>query len=103
MHPMNETSPLTMVVETFAKPGKEEELRRQMLMLVEPTRKEVGCMHYALHVSVDDPGCFVTYETWASQDLMDRHLQSWYMRAFSKVAGDLLARPVRVLICDRIA
>ena len=57
---------LTVVAELQAKPGKEEDLRRAVLALIEPTRQEDGCVQYDLHVHTSDPGRFVFYENWTS-------------------------------------
>ena len=50
---------VAVVAELVAKPGKEEELRRELLALVEPTRREEGCVQYDLHVSTEERGRFV--------------------------------------------
>jgi quinol monooxygenase YgiN len=94
---------LTVVAEMVAKPGKEAELERQLLALIEPTRKEEGCVQYDLHRSTDEPGRFVFYENWKSRELLDRHLQSPHMQAFGRAAGALLQEPMRVMTYTRIA
>jgi quinol monooxygenase YgiN len=94
---------LTVVAEMLAKPGKEEELRTTLLALVEPTRKEDGCVQYDVHQSTDEPGRFVFYENWTSRGHLDRHLQSPHLTAFAKAAPELLAEPMRVLTYTRIA
>ncbi|MCP6769203.1 antibiotic biosynthesis monooxygenase, partial [Klebsiella pneumoniae] len=67
---------LTVVAQIQAKPGKEEDVRRLLLTLIEPTRKEEGCVQYDLHVHTSDPSRFVFYENWTSRDHLDRHLAS---------------------------
>ncbi len=37
-----------------AKPGQEEAVKDALLSLVEPTRKESGCLCYNLHISLND-------------------------------------------------
>lgn len=32
-----------------AKPGKEEELRSELVKVIEPSREEKGCIQYTLH------------------------------------------------------
>ena len=86
-----------------AKSGKEEELRKELLALVEPTRKEEGCVQYDLHVSTDTPGRFVFYENWTSAATLERHSKSAHLTAFGAKAGELLAEPARVLTYNRIA
>jgi quinol monooxygenase YgiN len=94
---------LTVVAEMVAKPGKEAELERQMLALIEPTRKEEGCVQYDLHRNTEEPGRFVFYENWKSRELLDRHLQSPHLQAFASAARDLLREPMRVMTYTRIA
>ena len=96
-------TPLTVVAEMSAKARREDELRRQLLALVEPTRKEAGCVQYDLHVGTDGPGRFVFYENWTSREMLDRHLKSPHLTAFLSVAGELLAEPARILTYTRIA
>jgi quinol monooxygenase YgiN len=94
---------LTVVAEMKAKPGREEALRRAVLALVEPTRKEDGCVQYDLHVHTSDPGRFVFYENWTSREQLNRHLDSPHLRAFDAASADLLAEPPRVETYTRIA
>jgi quinol monooxygenase YgiN len=94
---------LTVVAEMVAKPGMEDELKRRLLSLMEPTRKEDGCMQYDLHQNTDQAGRFVFYENWRSREALERHLQSPHLLAFGSVEEELLAEPARVLTYTRIA
>ena len=57
-----------------AKPGQEDAVKEALLSLVEPTRKESGCLCYNLHQSKADPIQFIfshdylclTWRTWSS-------------------------------------
>jgi len=94
---------LTVVAEMAARPGNEDRLRSALLALVEPTRKEEGCVQYDLHVATDQPGRFVFYENWTSREMLDRHLASAHLQAFLGIAGELLLEPPRILTYTRIA
>jgi len=94
---------LTVVAHMKSKPGREEDLRRAVLALIEPTRKEEGCVQYDLHVHSSDPGRFVFYENWASREHLDRHAASAHLKAFGALAADLLAEPPSVETYRRIA
>lgn len=87
---------LTVVAEIKAQAGKEEALRQTLLALIEPTRKEEGFVQYDLHVSTSDPGRFVFYENWVSQEHLDRHLASPHLEAFKAAAPGLLGEPPRI-------
>ena len=94
---------LSVVAELHAKAGKEEDLRRALLALIEPTRPEEGCVQYDLHVHTSNPGRFVFYENWVSKEHLDRHLASEHLKRFIALAADLLAEPPRIETYLRIA
>ncbi len=94
---------LTVVAELVAKPGKADEVRAALTGLVDPTRKEDGCVQYDLHESTDEPGRFVFYENWASRAALDAHLESPHLIALRAIAPDLLSEPARILTYTRIA
>jgi hypothetical protein len=57
-----------------AKAGKTEELGKELVALVEPTRREEGNYAYDLHRSGDDPNLWFIYEAWRSKKDLDlRH------------------------------
>ncbi len=84
------TDLITVVAVMHAKPGKEAELRAAALALVEPTRKEEGCVQYDLHQHLSDPSWLVFYENWTSAGHLDRHGKSPHITAFRAVAPDLV-------------
>ena len=70
-----------LTAQVKAKPGQEEAVKEVLLALVEPTRKESGCLCYNLHQAKADKGQFLFYEQWASQAALDAHGKMPYMKA----------------------
>jgi quinol monooxygenase YgiN len=66
-------SELFIVVGLRAKAGKEDELRRDLPVLVEPSRKEDGNTRHDLFEDQDQPGLFVFVEEWSSVETRTRH------------------------------
>lgn len=66
-------SELFIVVGLKARAGKEDELRRDLAALVEPSRKEAGNIRYDLFEDRGQPGRFVFIEAWSSIEARDRH------------------------------
>jgi quinol monooxygenase YgiN len=97
------TNLLTVVAEMKAKPGQEDALRQAALALVAPTRKEEGCVQYDLHEHKTEPGRFVFYENWASEEHLARHAASEHLKYFGAIRGDLLDGPPKVERYRRIA
>ena len=89
---------ITVLALCKAKPGLEEEVKRELMALQGPTRSEEGCINYDLHQSQEDPSRFMFYENWKSQEDLDKHLQRPYLKAFQEKAGDLLTEPTNITL-----
>lgn len=61
-------SELFIVVGLRAKSGKEDELRRDLIAVVEPSCAEEGSLSYDLYEDKDSPGLFVFVEHWARRE-----------------------------------
>lgn len=94
---------LTVVAEFHAKPDKQDELRRELLALIEPTRGEKGCVQYDLHEEQGRPGHFLFYENWTSRAELDAHAQTPHLTRLFAIVGDLVTEEPRILFFDRIA
>jgi quinol monooxygenase YgiN len=94
---------LIVVAEMKAKPGLAAELRRRTVALIEPTRREAGCLQYDLHECEAEPERFLFYEIWASRAAWEAHLQQPHLVEFLGRAADCLAEPVRVSAYVKLA
>lgn len=74
------------------KDGREEEAEEALRAVTRETHKEEGCLLYALHRGLDDPGRFVLIEHWRSRADLDAHLQQPHVLALASTA-DALAEP----------
>lgn len=91
---MTQDNKLTVIARFKAKPGQQDALRKMLIGLIEPTRKEVGCINYDLHDSIDNPQQFVFHENWTSREALDRHLATPHLTAFLGTVDALLAEPI---------
>jgi quinol monooxygenase YgiN len=80
---------LTVIATFQARPGKEADLRAALVGLLEPTRKEEGCINYDLHISPENPAKFLFHENWASKAALDAHLQSAHVKALLPRVNEL--------------
>ena len=81
------TQTLNIVARIQAAPGAADALEQEMKVLVEDTRKEVGCLRYDLHRGTEDPDLFVFVEEWESAPLWQAHMQGEAIRAFNERIG----------------
>ncbi|MBN8237118.1 antibiotic biosynthesis monooxygenase [Halobacillus kuroshimensis] len=72
-----------------AKEGREEELFNELKKVIEPSRKEAGCIDYVLHRSLDDASVFAFYETWKDQEALQMHIDSDHYQAYREATKDL--------------
>src|SRR3954451_1596929 len=71
-----------------ARPGQEDAVKQALVSLVEPTRKEPGCLCYNLHQSKTDPTQFMFYEQWASKEDLSAHGKTPHMKALGAKLKD---------------
>ena len=74
-----------------AKPGKAAALKDFLSQLVEPTRREDGCLRYELHQNKADPEDIVFIEEWASDAALDDHLASAHVLAALPMVGEFVS------------
>ncbi|MDD9157600.1 putative quinol monooxygenase [Aliivibrio sp. S4TY2] len=78
------TQILTIVARIEAQEGKADFVKAEMLKLLEPTRKEVGCIQYDLHQDNDNPHVFVFHEQWKSEVFLQDHLNTAHIAEYVK-------------------
>jgi quinol monooxygenase YgiN len=64
---------VTLMVFLRAREGQETLLEAELRALLNPTRKEEGCLIYDLHRSGDAPGCFLLHEVWVTREAHTAH------------------------------
>jgi quinol monooxygenase YgiN len=97
---MADTVPVIHVIATFiAAPGKEDELESALRTLIEPTRREAGCLRYDLLRSFPEvtPVEFVFVEEWASVEELDAHGRMPHLQALAPRVQGLLGAPPHVI------
>ena len=82
---------LSVVAECFVKEGFAEELKAEMIKLLEPTRAEDGCINYDLHQNQEDENHFIFYENWESAAHLAKHAQSAHIMAYRSVSKGKIA------------
>ena len=94
--------PITVVAQIKAKPGKEDQVRQELLSLVAPSRKDAGCLNYDLHQGTNDPTLFLFHENWTSKAHLDAHLQKPDLQAALARVGQLVAEPPQITLWEKI-
>lgn len=91
-----------VVAQAQARPGREAELKSVLEELIEPTRAEVGCLHYELWQNRADSAEFTFIEEWTSDEALAAHGASDHIKKGRERMKDLLAEPLNLRTYDRI-
>lgn len=75
---------LTVIADIKAKKDKIDLVRNELVKLIEPTKREAGCIEYQLHQDNKHPEHFLFYENWESKALWEEHMQSQHLADYFK-------------------
>lgn len=84
-------TPLTIVARIEAKPDQVELVKSELIKLIDPTRKEQGCIQYDLHQDNDRPEVFLFYENWESRVLWQTHMENAHLKAYLEATDGAVA------------
>ena len=90
---MSETG-VRVIARVRAKAPHVEQVRAILIAIVEPTRREPGCITYHLLEHQSESGEFATIEEWASAESEQAHFSAPHiLAALGQLAGLLAAEP----------
>ena len=85
---------LRVVARVKARPNKVNELLSILSSLVEPTRKELGCIHYELLQNNEDPTDFTLIEAWQNETALQAHFATKHFKeGLTKLPNLVAAEP----------
>jgi|SRR4051794_25948380 quinol monooxygenase YgiN len=96
------TKSLCVLAQIKAKPGMEDKVREALQALVEPSRKDAGCLNYDLHQASDNAQNFLFHENWIDQAHLDQHLQTAHVKAALASLAQLVAEAPQITRWHRI-
>ncbi len=93
---------VTVIAQIKAQTGKEAEVRKELLSLVAPSRKDAGCINYDLHQAKDNPALFMFHENWESKAHLDRHLQKSDLQAVLARVAKMAAEAPHITLWEKL-
>ena len=78
-----------VIARLFIKNESTESFKKQATVIIQKTRKEKGCLFYSLFQDVSSSGEFLFYEEYASQDALDIHSNSEYLKIFGTSTSNM--------------
>ena len=65
---------LTIVANIIANEDSVEQVKAELIKLIDITRSEAGCIQYDLHQDNANPAHFIFFENWSSRELWQDHM-----------------------------
>jgi quinol monooxygenase YgiN len=93
---------LIVIASAKAKPGKEADLERALLDVAEPTRRQRGCVQFAVHRAKSDRSTIIGLERWASVADHEQHLMGAHVKELMGRMADILAEPPSIATYEPI-
>jgi quinol monooxygenase YgiN len=89
--------PLDIFVRFDARPGKLEQLRDELVLILEPTRAESGCVGIRLYEETGSSGTLIIHSRWADEAAFDAHAQLPHVQRFLSLVGELVTNHVKAV------
>lgn len=84
------TATVRVVARIEALPDKVEEVKSLLMQLIEPTRKEEGCISYLLLQNSEMPTDFTLIEEWENSTFLYTHLQTPHIQQVAAKVQNLV-------------
>lgn len=75
---------LPLIVKFEIKNEKLAYVKTELMKILEPTRKEKGCLLYELHQDLDNPNILMFYEIWETREAWKAHDNKQHILDFKK-------------------
>ena len=85
---------LHFLVHFEPQPGEAPAFREELLRVLDPARREAGCLSIHAFESIREPATFAIHSEWVDEAAFDRHAQLPHTVQFLEAAEKLLTHPV---------
>lgn len=75
---------LSIIAKIEVKEDKLDLVKKELIKLLEPTRKEEGCLEYNLYQDFVTPSKFVFVELWENRTLWQEHMKGKPLMEYEK-------------------
>lgn len=90
--PGRDPRPVCVIVQARARPGRAEDVKRELMLIADPIRANPDCLDYRVYQDRSDPHSLVFWERWSSEEAMEANLERQYMAAYLAQSDDLYER-----------
>ena len=94
--------PLDIFVRLEPKPGKNRQLLDELMLVLEPTRAEPGCVRIHLYESTRPPLAYYIHSEWIDEEAFEIHAELPHTRRLIESAVDLITHPFQAVRTTQI-
>ncbi len=87
---------IAVIAEISFKPESVQAGLQLLMSIIEPSRKELGCLQYQLFQAPDEPTRFIFIEQWQNYTIWQQHLETAHLIQLKTAIGIYLAAPIKV-------
>jgi quinol monooxygenase YgiN len=89
--------PLHVFVRFEPRLGKRNQLFDELMLILDPTRAESGCIQIHLYESTRDPVAFFIHSEWTDEEAFDAHSKLPHMMRFLGIVDELITHSLRAV------
>ena len=89
--------PLDVFVSFEPKPEKHRQLLDELMLVLEPTRAEPGCVRIHLYESTREPLAWYIHSEWIDEEAFEIHAELPHTKRLLDAAVDLIAHPFQAV------
>ena len=78
------------IAKIASKPEYREKVLFELSKIIAPTWQENGCISYDMFIDNSNRCVFMFYENWASEQDLDRHMESSHVAQCFEIIDDML-------------
>lgn len=94
--------PLYIFAHFEPSPGKDRQLRDELMLILEPTRAEPGCVRIHLYESTREPLVYFIHSEWIDEPAFDAHIELPHTQRFAGLIDDLIVQPLKAVRTKQI-
>jgi len=81
---------LTCIAKIIAQEEHKEIVLTELIKIINPSKKEHGCINYDMHIDNENDSIFIFHENWESEQDLNVHLESSHIKECFEIIGDML-------------
>ncbi|MCY6370589.1 putative quinol monooxygenase [Clostridium ganghwense] len=71
--------------------------------MIEPTKKEKGCIQYEMYQDEEKPSTLIVLEQWECREDFDNHMKSEHFERIAPKMSEYMTKETEINLCYKVA